>query len=49
LGKQHLSTIEALGTAQLDALLKELRERFAQPIGVEMSVSTMQRAVGQLK
>jgi transposase len=49
LGKEHLPIVEALVTAQPDALLEELCERFAQQTGVEVSVSTMQRAVCQLK
>ena len=49
LGKEQLPIIEALVKAQADALLTELCERFAQQTGVEVSVSTMQRAVCQLK
>ena len=41
LGKEQLPIIEALVTAQPDALLKELCERFSQQTGVEVSVSTM--------
>ena len=49
LGKEHLPIVEALVKAQPDALLIELCQRFAQQTGIEVSVSTMQRAVGQLK
>ncbi len=49
IGKKHLPIIEALVNAQPDTLLIELCERFAQQTGVEVSVSTMQRAVGQLQ
>ena len=48
-GKEQLPIVEALVTAQPDALLKELCERFAQKTGVEVSVSTMQQAVCKLK
>jgi transposase len=48
-GKQQLAIVEALVTAQPDALLKELCERFAAQTGVEVSVSTMQQAVCKLK
>jgi len=48
IGKQQLPIIAALVTAQPDALLKELCERFAQQTGIEVSVSTMQRAVSKL-
>jgi transposase len=49
LGKEELPIVEALVTAQPDALLKELCERFAQKTGVEVSLSTMQQAVCKLK
>lgn len=49
LGKEQLPIVEAWVKAQPDALLIELCERFAQQTGVEVSVSTMQRAVCQLK
>ncbi|CAA9555745.1 hypothetical protein AVDCRST_MAG81-167 [uncultured Synechococcales cyanobacterium] len=49
LGKEQLPIIAALVTAQPDAFLKELCERFAQQTGVEVSVSTMQQAVCKLK
>jgi transposase len=49
LRKEHFPLIESLVKAQPDALLIELCERFAQQTGVQVSVSTMQRAVGQLK
>ncbi|QZZ18959.1 transposase [Leptothermofonsia sichuanensis E412] len=49
LGKEQLPIVEALVTAQPDALLKELCERFAQQSGVEVSISTMQQAVSKLK
>lgn len=48
LGNQQLPIVEALVKAQPDALLSELCERFAQQTGVEVSVSTMQRAVCKL-
>jgi transposase len=48
LGSQQLPIVEALVKAQPDALLSELCERFAQQTGVEVSVSTMQRAVCKL-
>ncbi len=48
IGKQQLPIIAALVTAQPDALLEELCERFAQQTGIEVSVSTMQRAVSKL-
>jgi transposase len=49
LGLEQLPIVEALVKAQPDALLTELCERFAQQTGVDVSVSTMQRAVCQLK
>ena len=49
LGKEQLPIVEALVKAQPDALLVELCERFAQQTGTEVSVSTMQRVVCQLK
>ena len=49
LGKEQLHIVKALVKAQPDALLTELCERFAGQTGVEVSVSTMQRAVCQLK
>ncbi len=49
LGKEHLPIVEALVKAQPDALLSELCQRFAAQTGVEVSVSTMQRVVCQLK
>lgn len=49
LGKEQLPIVEALVKAQPDALLVELCQRFAGQTGVEVSVSTMQRAVCQLK
>ena len=49
LGKEQLPIVQSLVQAQPDALLIELCERFAQQTGVEVSVSTMQRAVCQLK
>jgi transposase len=49
LGKEQLPIVGALVTAQPDALLEELCERFAQQTGVRVSLSTMQRAVCQLK
>jgi transposase len=49
LGKEQLPIVKALVTAQPDALLKELCERFAQQTGVEVSVATMQQAVYKLK
>ncbi len=41
--------VKALVAAQPDALLEELCERFAEKTGVHVSVSTMQRAVCNLK
>ncbi|MBD1868898.1 transposase [Cyanobacteria bacterium FACHB-471] len=49
LGKEQLPIVEALVTAQPDVLLEELCERFAERTQVEVSVSTMQRAVCKLK
>ncbi len=49
LGKEQLPIVEALVKAQPDALLTELCERFAGQTGVDVSVSTMQRAVCRLK
>ena len=49
LGNQQLPIVQALVEAQPDALLVELSERFAQQTGVEVSGSTMQRAVQRLK
>lgn len=49
LGKEQLLIVEALVTAQPDALLEELCEGFEGQTGVRVSVSTMQRAVCQLK
>jgi transposase len=49
LGQDQLPIVEALVTAQPDALLEELCERFAAKTGVHVSVSTMQRAVCRLK
>lgn len=48
-GKEQLPMIEALVTTQPDALLEELCERFAEQTQIEVSVSTMQRAVCKLK
>lgn len=49
LGKEQLPIVEALVKAQPDALLTELCDRFAKQTGIEVSVSTMQRAVSQLQ
>ncbi|XHX78649.1 MAG: transposase [Stenomitos frigidus ULC029] len=49
LGQGELLIVKALVTAQPDALLKELCERFAHQTGVAVSVSTMQQAVCKLK
>ncbi len=49
LGKEQLPIVEALVKAQPDALLEELCERFAKQTGVEVSISTMQRAVCKLR
>lgn len=49
LGIQQLPIVQALVEAQPDALLVELCERFAEKTGVEVSVSTMQRAVQRLE
>ena len=48
-GIDQLPIIAALVTAQPDALLAELCDRFAKQTGVNVSESTMQRAVGRLK
>jgi len=48
LGKEQLPSVEALVTAQPDALLEELCERLAERTGVQVSVSTMQRALCKL-
>lgn len=45
LGTAQLPIVQALVEAQPDALLVELCERFAEKTGVDVSVSTMQRAV----
>jgi transposase len=49
IGNERLPIVEAFVTAQPDALLKELCERFAGQTGIEVSVSTMQQAVCKLK
>jgi transposase len=49
LGIQQLPIVQALVEAQPDALLVELCERFAEKTGVEVSGSTMQRAVQRLE
>jgi transposase len=49
LGKEQLPIVEALVKAQPDALLTELCDRFAKQTGIEVSVSTMQRVVSQLR
>ena len=49
LGEGQLPFLEALVLAQPDALWDELCERFAKQTGVAVSVSTLQRAVCQLK
>lgn len=49
LGASQLPIVKALVEAQPDALLEELGERFAQKTGVDVSVSTMQRATQSLK
>jgi transposase len=49
ISKEQLAIVEALVTAQPDAILQELCERFAVQTGVSVSGSTMQRAVNQLK
>ena len=48
-GTDQLPIIAALVTAQPDALLEELCERFAKQTGVSVSGATMQRAVYRLK
>lgn len=45
----HLPVVQALVEAQPDALLKELCERFAQKTAINVSVSTMHRAVQSLE
>ena len=49
LGQEQLPIVEALVKAQPDALLRELCERFTEKTGVQVSVSTMQRAVIRLE
>jgi transposase len=49
LGEAQLPIVQSLVAAQPDALLEELCERFAQKTGVNVSVSTMQRAVQGLE
>lgn len=49
LSKEQLPIVEALVKAQPDALLTELCDRFAEQTGIEVSVSTMQRVVSQLR
>ena len=49
LGAPQLPIVQALVEAQPDALLVDLCERFAQQTGVEVSGSTMQRAVHRLE
>ena len=49
IGIEQWPIVYALVTAQPDALLKELCERFARQTGREVSISTMQRAVCLLK
>lgn len=49
LGIAQLPVVKALVEAQPDALLEELCERFTEKTGVQVSVSTMQRAVTRLK
>ncbi|HEY9654629.1 MAG TPA: transposase [Crinalium sp.] len=49
LRKEQLPIVAALVTAQPDAFLRELCERFAEQTGVAVSVSTMQQAVCKLK
>jgi len=49
LGAAQLPIVQALVAAQPDALLVELCERFAEKTAVEVSASTMQRAVQRLE
>ena len=49
LGDVQLPIVKGLVEAQPDALLEELCERFAQKTGVNVSISTMQRAVQRLE
>ena len=49
LGGPQLEIVEALVKAQPDALLTELCERFAQKTEINVSVSTMHRAVQHKK
>lgn len=49
LGTAQLPVVQALVKAQPDALLEELCERFATKTGIDVSVSTMQRAVRRLE
>jgi transposase len=48
LGVPQLPVAKALVEAQGDALLEELCERFAEKTGVNISVSTMHRAIQSL-
>ena len=49
IGIAQLPVVSALVKAQPDALLEELCERFAEKTGVNVSISTMQRAVQRLE
>lgn len=49
LGHAQLSIVRALVEAQPDALLTELCERLAKKTGINVSVSTMQRAIQNLE
>lgn len=49
LGAAQLPIIQGLIEAQPDALLEELCERFATTTGIDVSGSTMQRAVCRLE
>ncbi len=49
LGAAQLPIVQALVEAQPDALLEELCERLATKTGIDVSVSTMQRAVCRLE
>jgi len=49
LGPAQLSIVKALVEAQPDALLTELCERLAEKTAINVSVSTMQRAIQKLE
>lgn len=46
---EHLAVVERLVTAQPDAFLSELTEQFTQQTGIQVSSTTMHRAVKRLR